>query len=166
MFRSLIYTISLILLGVGVSCQSPSKNNQAQTASQSLRINIQEEPHTLDPRKARSLSGLTLVRMLFEGLTRVNKEENAELALANEVTLSQDLKTYTFRLKESVWSNGNRVLASDFVYAWKKILTPDYPSDLASHLYVIKNARAAKEGKVSIDEIGVKALDENTLQVE
>ncbi len=164
MFRTL--TLSLILLAAGFSCQSSSKKTEAASASQCLRINIHGEPQTLDPRKARGLSDQTLARMLFEGLTRVNKEDKAELALAKEMNVSSDLKTYTFSLKETFWSNGNPVLAADFVYAWKKLLSPDFPSDLASHLYVIKNAKVAKEGKVPLDEIGVKALDARTLQVE
>jgi oligopeptide transport system substrate-binding protein len=166
MNRYLKYTISLILLAVGFGCQSPSQKNNTDHFSQRLRINIQDEPQTLDPRKARSLSGQTLVRMLFEGLTRVNKEEQAELALASSVTISSDLKTYTFRLKDSIWSNGDPVVASDFAYAWRKMLSPDFPSDTSFHLYVIKNAKAAKEGKVILDAIGVKVLDEKTLEVE
>jgi len=153
--------LALIFLVIGFSCHCPSKPSNS-----SLRINIQGEPNTLDPRKARSLSGQTLVRMLFEGLTRVNKEEKAELALASDVTISSDLKTYTFRLKDSIWSNGDPVLASDFIYAWKKVLSPDFPSDTSFHLYVIKNGKAAKEGKMAIDMIGVRLLDEKRFEVE
>jgi oligopeptide transport system substrate-binding protein len=97
------FLISLIFLVIGIGCQSPSQKSKTGDASQVLRINIQDEPQTLDPRKARSLSGQILVRMLFEGLTRINKEERAELALANSVNISSDLKTYTFHLKESIW---------------------------------------------------------------
>jgi oligopeptide transport system substrate-binding protein len=165
MYRYPTLIMSLILLAVGLGCQSP-QNSKKDSISQTLRINIQDEPQTLDPRKARSLSGQTLVRMLFEGLTRVDKEEKAELALAASVAISSDLKTYTFHLKDSTWTNGDPVLASDFVYAWKKILSPDFPSDIAFHLYVIKNGKAAKEGKVSIDQIGVKILGDKTLEVE
>jgi oligopeptide transport system substrate-binding protein len=165
MSRFFIYLFNVILLVVGFSCNSSSQKTQVG-ASQILRINIQEEPGNLDPRKARSLSGQTLVRMLFDGLTRVNKEEKNELALAEEVTVSADLKTYTFRLKECAWSNGNPVLASDFAYAWKKMLSPDFPSDTASHLYVIKNGKAAKEGKVGLEQVGIKVLNEKTLEVE
>ncbi len=165
MGRYLILIISVILFAIGSGCQSPKKS-QKETVSQTLRINIQSEPQTLDPRKARSLSGQTLVRMLFEGLTRVNKEEKPELALASSVDISSDLRIYTFHLKESVWSNGDSVLASDFIYAWKKMLSPDFPSDIAFQLYVIKNGKAAKEGKVPIDQIGVKILSDKTLEVE
>ena len=102
----------------------------------------------------------------LEGLTRVNPSEKIDLALAESVDTSADLKTYTFHLKDSAWSNGDPVTASDFAYAWKKMLSPDFPSDTAFHLYVIKNAKAAKEGKVTLEEIGVRALDEKTLVVE
>jgi oligopeptide transport system substrate-binding protein len=57
-------------------------------------------------------------------------------------------------------------LASDFAYAWKKMLSPDFPSDTSFHLYVIKNGKAAKEGKMSMELIGVKVLDEKTIEVE
>ena len=163
MHRYFILIVNLILLAIGCGCQ-PSSPKKA--SAQTLRINIQDEPDALDPRKVRSLSGQALVRMLFDGLTRVNKEEKAELALAANVVISSDLTKYTFELKQSVWSNGDPVTASDFVYAWKKLLSPDFPSDLSSFLYIIKNAKSAKEGKVSGDEIGVRAIDAKTLEVE
>jgi oligopeptide transport system substrate-binding protein len=166
MYRSLTFAISLIFLAMLPGCQSAVQKSKNNGASRTLRINIHNEPQTLDPRKARSLSGQTIVRMLFEGLTRINKEEKAELALASSVAISSDLKTYTFHLKESNWSNGDPVLASDFAYAWKQVLSPDFPSDTAFHLYVIKNAKAAKEGKIPPDQIGVKTLDDKTLEVE
>ena len=131
-----------------------------------LRINLGQNPATLDPAKARDLNTLTLLRMLFEGLTRLSKEEKPELALAKEVSLSQDLKRYTFTLKESFWSEGTPLTAYDFVYAWRRALSPAFPSDYAAQLYVIKNGRAVKEGKLLQEELGVKALDERTLQVD
>lgn len=112
------------------------------------------------------LKGGSLLKMLFEGLTRTNACDVPELALAEDLEISSDLKTYTFKLKESVWSNGDPVTAFDFAYAWKKALSPSFPSDSAFHLYVIKNAKRAKEGKVDLDAIGVHALDAQTLQVE
>ncbi len=131
-----------------------------------VRVNLGAEPTTLDPRKARDLQAMTLSRMFFEGLTRINQEDQAELALAEKVDISSDGKIYTFTLRATTWTNGDRVTAQDFVYAWTKSLEPHFPADQAFQLYVIKNAKAAKEGKVALDQIGVKALDEKTLQVE
>lgn len=164
MKRYLALAINSILLAIVIGCQSrPQKNHQN---TQTLRINIQGDPQALDPRKVRSLSGQILARMLFEGLTRINREEKAELGLARSVSISDDLKIYTFHLKDSVWTNGDPVLASDFVYAWKKILSPDFPSDTSFYLYVIKNAKAAKEGKLPVDSIGVKVIDDKRFEVE
>lgn len=164
MKRYLALTMSFILFVIGTGCQPrPQKSNKD---TQVLRINIGGEPQVLDPRKARSLEDQTLIRTLFEGLTRVNKEEKAELALASDVTISSDLKTYTFHLRDSIWSNGDPVLASDFVSAWKKILSPDFVSDTAFYLYVIKNAKVAKEGKLPVDQIGLKVFDDKTFAVE
>ena len=131
-----------------------------------LRINLKAEPASLDPRRARDLQSMTLARMFFEGLTRINLKDQPELALAEKVDISPDGKVYTFTLRSATWTTGDRVTAQDFVYAWTKSLEPHFPADQAFQLYVIKNAKAAKEGKVSLDQIGVKALNEKTLQVE
>jgi len=131
-----------------------------------VRINLRAEPQALDPRKARDLQSMTLAKMFYDGLTRLNKEEQAELALAEKVDVSEDGKIYTFFLRPASWSNGEPVTAQDFAYAWTKVLEPHFPADQAFQLYVIKNAKAAKEGKVALDQIGVKALDNKTLRVE
>ncbi len=151
-----IQAFALVLLLAGCTAQ---QNNI-------VKINLGAEPATLDPRKARDLQSMTLARMFFEGLTRINSTEKAELALADKVDISADGKTYTFSLRTAAWTNGDRVTAQDFIYAWTKILEPHFPADQAFQLYVIKNAKAAKEGKVGLDQIGIKALDEKTLQVE
>lgn len=154
-FKTLLF-FSLLIVFVG--CSAKQENV--------VRINLGAEPASLDPRKARDLQSMTLARMFFEGLTRVNQQDQPELALAEKVDVSADGKIYTFTLRSATWTNGDRVTAQDFVYAWTKSLEPHFPADQAFQLYVIKNGKAAKEGKVSLDQIGVKALDEKTLQVE
>jgi oligopeptide transport system substrate-binding protein len=159
--RAFIFLIAAIVTLLGIGCQSPSSSS-----ANSLKINIGGDPQSLDPRKARDLKSQTLSRMLFEGLVRIDQNEKAALALAQSVDISSDLKKYTFHLKSSLWSNGTQVTAFDFVYAWKKVLSPNFLSDLAFYLYVIKGAKEAKEGKLSLDEVGICALDEKTLVVE
>lgn len=153
---------ALFLICVLCGCQKSAIKQNAQEVS----INVMDEPQTLDPRKARDLNSTTIAKMLFEGLTRVSAQDHAELALAQSVAISSDLKTYTFQLRESQWANGDPLTASDFAYSWKTALSADFPSDNAFLLYVIKNAKGAKEGKISPDEIGVRALDSLTLEVE
>lgn len=153
---------ALLFMPFFVSCTSLQKSEKKNV----VRINLKDEPSTLDPRKARDLSSMSITRMLFEGLTRVGKNEKAELALANDVSWTPDVKKYTFHLRDAQWSNGDPITAFDFVYAWKKVLDPNFPSDVAFQLYVIKNAKAAKEGKVQIQEVGIHALDNKTLEID
>ena len=160
----LVY-LSVILSLLAFGCQSPSSKIVKQS-ERTVKINIVDEPQTLDPRRARDLKCQTISRMLFEGLVRMDQNEKTELALAESVDISSDLKVYTFHLKDSVWSNGDLVTASDFVYAWKKMLSADFPSDTAFHLYPIKNAKAIKEGKIDADAFGAVAVDAKTLTIE
>jgi oligopeptide transport system substrate-binding protein len=102
--------------------------------------------------------------MFFDGLTRMSPKEKIEMGIAESVDISPDGRIYTFHLRDAFWTNGAPVTAHDFVYAWKKVLDPNFPASQAFQLYVVKGAKEVKEGKS--DEIGVKAIDDKTLVVE
>ena len=131
-----------------------------------LRISCEEDPQTLDPRQVRDLPTVTTMHMLYEGLMRTQKDGQPALALAESVNISPDQKTYTFKLRESAWSNGQPVTADDFEQSWKSALVPSFPAPNAYQLYVIKGAQAAKEGKAPLDQVGIKATDAHTLVIE
>jgi len=156
--------LTTFLLLSGCSSNDSLKNIQPNNKT-SLRINIGEDPSTLDPRKSRSLCDRTIVNMLFEGLTRINKEEKAEPALAQVIEVSSDMMVYTFYLRNAKWSNGETIKASDFLYSWKKILDPKFFSPNAFQLYSIKNAKSIKQGDLPLNELGVEILDEQTIRV-
>jgi len=103
--------------------------------------------------------------MLYDGLTRLGPDGKAHLSIAENYELSDDGKTYTFHLRNANWSNGERVTASHFVDSWKWMLDPKHPSPIASHFYLIENARQAKEGKAPLNKVGIRALDERSLQI-
>lgn len=155
---------------IPLSCnQSSSKkklSDEGTAKTSILRIGIADDPSTLDPRKARDTNSLTILKMLFEGLMRIGKNDFPELALAENVEISEDLKKYTFHLREAFWTNGDPVLASDFIYSWQKTLHPKFLADHCFQLYFLKNAKAIKEGKLPSQELGAKALDARTLEVE
>ncbi len=159
----------LLLLAACGSKEAPKKQEKKGCGckvDQSISINIVSEPQTVDPRKVRSLSGINLVRMMGEGLTRLGQNGVTELAIAEQLSISEDMKTYTFKLRPSSWSNGDPVTAEDFLYAWKKSLSPDFPSDNAFLLYVIKNAKSIKNGELPLSFLGVSAPSANILVVE
>jgi oligopeptide transport system substrate-binding protein len=132
---------------------------------QVLRLNFLSDPSTLDPRKGGDPASSTVQFMLFEGLTRMTERSSSEPALAEKITLSEDGTLYTFHLRDSFWSDGHRVTAYDFEIAWKNMLSPSFPCPNAHLLYPIKHAKEAKDGVISLDEVGVQALDAKTLQV-
>lgn len=134
------------------------------TAKQTVHLSVQSEPSSLDPRIARDLESGVILRMLFEGLMRVSKDGSLELALAERFT-ENGLK-YVFHLRKANWSDGSPLTAADFLFAWTSILDPQFPSDMAYHLYPIKNAKKAKMGDVPLSMLGIRALDSQTLEVE
>lgn len=155
--------LSHVLIGLCllVSCQKAEKEKE-----KTLHLNILENPLSLDPRCARTIRDLSLTKQLFEGLTRLDKEGSPKPALAEKIDISADALTYTFHLRESYWTTGEKVTASDFLYAWKKVLSPSFATDYSHMLFAIKNAKQARMGQCSFEDVGVKALDEKTLVVE
>lgn len=143
------------------SCQKSTSVQQ-----QTLRINIATDPQTLDPRKARDLTTITIMHMLYEGLTRTAESGELEMALAEHVELSEDGKQYVFTLRKSFWSDGDPVTSFDFAATWKTILDPKFPTDIAYQLYPIKNAQKAKLGEIDLEQIGLSTPDPATLVVE
>ncbi|NDD58501.1 MAG: peptide ABC transporter substrate-binding protein [Chlamydiae bacterium] len=133
---------------------------------QTLRLSFTDLPRTFDPRLGGDQTSCTLLKMLFEGLTRINKHGKPELALAEAVSVSKDLKTYIFKLKQCFWSNGKPVSAFDFEYSWKKIISPLFSTAFVYFFYPIKNAKHANDGLCPVDSVGIKAIDASTLEVQ
>ncbi|NGX51049.1 MAG: Oligopeptide-binding protein OppA [Chlamydiae bacterium] len=164
LFR-LSFLIPLIALSLTGCKKGANSSSTSGSSNQNIAINITTEPQSLDPRKARALADMNLIRMFMEGLTRIDKSGKPTLALAKKMELSDDLMTYTFTLKESQWSNGDQLTAQDFAYAWKKSLSPEFNSPNANMLYVIKNAKEAKTGKLPLSLVGIETPDAKTLVV-
>ena len=133
---------------------------------QELRLSFPDLSPSLDPRLGGDDMTSTINRMLFEGLTRISKGGTSPLAIARSIEISSDQKRYTFRLRPSYWSDGSPLLAFDFEYAWKKILSPTFYTPFSYVFYPINNAREAKEGKIGLEKVGVKAIDDLTLIVD
>lgn len=136
------------------------------SSNQILRLAFQEgAPPSLNPHYSSSdMRSRILNKLLFEGLTRIDQQQKPVLAGASNVEISKDQCTYTFLLRESFWSNGERVSAEHYINSWKEAF-----GDFLSHpefLFAFKNGKALYEKKVSFNELGIRIIDSQTLQIE
>jgi len=143
----------------------PFRPSATTTAPSTLNLYLQSEPISLDPRRGADSRSLCVIKYLFEGLTRIDAEGKAKLAVAQSVAISNENTVYTFQLRSSHWSNGQPVTAHDFVWSWTSLLDPSHPTKYSYMFFVIKNARRARMNECSLNEVGVRAVDEKTLQV-
>lgn len=135
---------------------------------QVLNLIMTAEIPTMDSALVTDAVGFDLLNNVNEGLYRLNQENVAVPAIADgEPTVSEDGLVYTFKLRDANWSDGSPVTANDFEYSWKRAMNPDTASEYGPYMMggVIKNATEISEGKVEYTELGVKALDEKTLEV-
>jgi oligopeptide transport system substrate-binding protein len=134
-------------------------------SKKTVRLYLQAEPISLDPRKGGDRRTQVLTRELFEGLTRIGKNGHPELAIADSVTISEDKKIYTFHLRPALWSNGQEVSAHDFVFAWRGALDPSLGTAFCYAFFVLKNGKKAHSNECSLEEVGVRAINSKTLEV-
>lgn len=156
-----MYKIVLSLLVL--ICASCSKEEN-QRDSRQVTLNLSGPIQSYDCRQVNDIPSFILMKMLYEGLTRLEKGDQVVPALAQ--TIEQEGLRYIFTLKDSQWSNGEKVTAYDFEYSWKSQLDPQFPSPVAQAFYPIKNAREVKRGDLPQTELGIKAINEKQLEVE
>ncbi|MDO4697664.1 MAG: ABC transporter substrate-binding protein [Pasteurellaceae bacterium] len=126
------------------------------------------EPETLDPQKMSGSPEGVIARQLFEGLINHDAEGKIEPGVAVSWEHSPDYKVWTFKLRpEAKWSNGEPVTAHDFVYAWRRLGDPKNGSPYADYLEILKleNATEVVKGEKPTDALGVKAIDDHTLEM-
>lgn len=136
-------------------------------AKQDVVRHIKDEPASLDPIKAVGLPEIPVIRDLFEGLVNQDEHGNPVPGVAERWQTS-DNRTFTFILREDArWSNGDPVTAKDFVYSWRRLVTPANTSSFSwfASLAGIVNAEDILAGKLPPDQLGVVAMDDHTLKV-
>src|SRR5690625_2333246 len=179
---TLVFALSIFLAACGggsddteqdsgddATTESEGDNTGGDLAEeQVLNINIKTEPPSLHPGTSSDTTSSAVLDQVFEGLTRVNQEGEPEPAMAEDIDVSDDGLTYTFKIREDAnWTNGDPVTAEDFEYAWKWVLDPESAdTDYAYQLYPIKGAEDAKENGGSLDDVGITVEDDKTLIVE
>ena len=168
----------LALTACGGSSSSVAASSASGTASSAagtaqggtLNIMLETEVQSLDPQVATDGTSFEVIADYTDGLMQMDADGQAVPAIAESYDLSDDGLTYTFHLRtHAKWSNGTPVTAADFVFGWQRAVDPDVASEYAymlSDIGQIKNAAEIIAGEKDKSELGVTAVDDNTLQVE
>lgn len=124
------------------------------------------DPESLDPHKTSTTYEADILRDLFLGLVTEDAKSKPIPGAAESWTVSDDGKTYTFKLRAgATWSDGSPVTADDFVFSWRRLQDPATASQYSSMLFPVVNAEELNQGKAKPEDMGVKAVDANTLEV-
>lgn len=135
------------------------------SVEQKLSIATQGELATLDSALYNDVPSSDMIGQVFEGLYRVKNGTEVEFGQAESVKVSDDGLTYTFTLRDGLkWSDGSPVTAADFEYSYQRLADPKSGASVQS-VDVVKNAAAVRKGEKEVSELGVKALDDKTLEV-
>ncbi len=164
--KKLIISLFIILI---ISCSSQDSLDVNSANEQGiLLLDNGTEPQGLDPHIVTGVTEHKIVIALFEGLTMQNpKGEGVIPAAAESWNISEDGLEIIFNIRtDARWSNGDPLTAQDFVYSWRRILTPALGSRYPDMLYAVKNAEQFNKSEIeNFDLVGVKALDSKTLKV-
>ena len=162
-------TVSMILGGCGYSKDDSQAKAKGDTSSAKQVINLVEtaELPTMDTTLTTDATSSSVMNNTMEGLYRLGKDQKLVPGVAESYEKSADGKKYTFKLrKDAKWSNGDPVTAKDFVYSWQRAVNPDTAAKSAYIMFDVKNAEKINMKQLPVDQLGVKAVDDYTLEVE
>jgi oligopeptide transport system substrate-binding protein len=158
--------VSLALALLAGCARAPAPAANAAPAPRILVRGGGPEPDSLDPQKARGFEAQTILRDLCEGLTTLDQHAAVAPGVASAWEASADGLTYTFHLRpEARWSNGERVVAADFVAGLERLVDPATGSGYAEYVDVIANSHAIVTGAKPPGALGVAAPDESTVVI-
>ncbi|MBQ2146810.1 MAG: peptide ABC transporter substrate-binding protein [Firmicutes bacterium] len=159
----------------------PAEGGEDQAAAEPFVVDacIASEPETIDVSLISSVDGSTYVQHMFENLmkyaqTDEHPADDANMYMTEVVpgqaasyTVSEDGLVYTFTLRDDIfWSDGQPVTANDWVYSWRRLVNPDTAADYGYFLDgIVVNAAAIQAGEKAPEELGIKALDDKTLEI-
>lgn len=166
---SLMFGLMLAGCSDNASTQSASDSSidpSVLAETQAIVVNNSIEPESLDPHRVSGISEANIIRQQLVGLVSTDLDGKTIPGMASSWE-SPDNKVWTFKLRDANWSNGDPVTAHDFVYSLRRVVDPKIASPYGSYLVDAKVAgvEAVLNGEASPETLGVKALNDKTLQV-
>ncbi len=166
MMKKRVATLFSCLIAFGVGGCGKSAEPETQRVVNLMEIN---EISSMDSANAFDGGSFIAITQVMEGLYNLDEADQPIPGVAAaEPEVSQDGLTYTVKLRENAkWSDGSTVVADDFVFAWQKVVDPEFGSNSSILISgIIKNAEAIIQGQKKISELGVKAVDDYTLEIQ
>lgn len=176
---SVLLAMSVICVAVLAGCgksEGPKTNNDTKkeetkgsgklAEKQEMTFILNNEPDTIDPNVTSNSFAVPFLVNCFEGLVTYNEEGEIEPGNAEEWKANDDLTVWTFQLRDGLkWSDGSALTAKDYVYSALRVLTPETTGQYVNMIsdYVV-NAQEYYDGKVSAEEVGIKAVNDTTLE--
>jgi len=170
--RSSLLILILFTLVLGACGKNEEQDISSEETDEQeekvVHLSAPGEIPSLDPTLADNDFSFNVINQVFEGLYRLDKDGEPQLAMAaSEPEMSDDGRVYTFTLRDDVtWSDGSPVTAHDFEYSWKKAVDPETTAAYGPQFEeIVEGATEILVGDKPSDELGVKALDDKTLEV-
>lgn len=166
-FALLLCAATLLTSLTFVGCSNEDKE---EDKGQYITTYLTDNVYDLDPAHAYTNEALAnVVSLMFDTLFKLDENGKVKKSLVDDYIIEEneaaDEYTMKLYLKDTNWSDGTAVSANDIVYAWKRLLEVDANYEAASLLFDIKNARAAKEGDASIDDVGIYPAEQQMLEI-
>lgn len=173
--KSVITLLFAVLCIAGWSHPASAEGFRSKTLEEANRnkillLTVGSEPRTLDPQQASGVTEHHIIMAMIEGLVADDPNDQAKQVpgMAESWEHNEDYSTWIFHIgADRKWSNGDPVTAQDFVFSYKRMLTPSFASPYVDSLFIIKGGENYYREKLTdFDRVGVKALDERTLRIE
>lgn len=143
-----------------------SKSNTPQNRN-TLNVDIGAEAAAIDPAMIEDGNSERVGYDLFSALVSFDQAGNLIPGLAESWTISPDEKTYTFHLRNGIkFSDGSAITANDVVFSWQRLANPKIGSPYSMYMKKLKNGSDVVSGKLALDQLGIKAIDDKTVEVE
>ena len=159
----LLFIIAALLLISG--CFSKNNGNVKKNKEKDPVIfNLGSDYKTLDPHLFSEMIAVQVDTSIYEGLLRLDENGNYTGGVAE--SFKEEGNKLTFKIRENAkWSDGSKINANDFLFAFKRVLNHKTAAQFAEMLFPIKNAKAYYERKAKENELGIKVTDERTLEI-
>ncbi|HEY7794572.1 MAG TPA: peptide ABC transporter substrate-binding protein [Gaiellaceae bacterium] len=174
----LLSSVALVAAGCGGDDEEGSSGattaeGGTEAAEQVITVNWGTEPPSLDPGLATDVTSANILLNIMDPLVKLDEDLNPVPSAAESFETSEDGKTVTFKLRDDIkWTNGDPVTAQDYVYSWKRTVSPELGADYAYQFYGIVGAQEYNscdpkkdDCQALADKMGVKAVDDKTLEV-